>query len=171
MTDFPRSQTSSSGEQRDGDLLRRAANGAVGGVLATAVMTAYRMPVASSLPPTAKFWTQYVAGGEQSDHPIPALVLHLGYGAAAGAAFGVLFRPFGRRSDRDEVREAGGVALGTLYALALSVFGERAILGRLLSTDLDSTESLIFHVGHLVFGLSLGSWVASGSTVEDLEFW
>lgn len=161
--------TVSSDEQSDGDFLRSAVNGAIGGALATVVMTAYRMPVASSLPPTAKFWARYVAGGEPEDHPIPALVLHLAYGTAAGSMFGVLFRPFRRGSDSDEGREVGGLVVGTLYALALSVFGEQMVLGGLLSTDLDDTESLIFHVGHLVYGLSLGSWIASESTFEDLE--
>ena len=146
-----------------------ALNGAVGGSLATVVMSAYRMPVAASLPPTATFWAKYVGGGDPEDHPVPALVLHLAYGAGAGAVFGALFRPFSGRTAGEGEREAGGVVLGALYALALSVVGERAVLGGLLSTDLDTTESLVFHVGHLVYGLSLGSWVASGSTYEDLE--
>lgn len=161
--------TAASENQSEGGVLQWATNGAVGGALATAVMTAYRMPVTESLPPTAAFWARYVADGEPDDHPVPALVLHLGYGAAAGSAFGVLFRRFDRRSDSDESREVGGVVLGALYALVLSVFGERVVLGRLLSMDLDATESLVFHVGHLVYGLSLGSWVASESTLEDLE--
>jgi hypothetical protein len=150
-------------------LLRSVVNGALGGTLATVVMTAYRMPVASSLPPTAEFWAQYVADGDADDHPIPALVLHLVYGAGAGSAFGVLFRPVDRRIESDEARETAGVVLGALYALTLSVFGERVVLGELLDVDLDGSESLVFHVGHLVFGLSLGSWVASRSTFEDLE--
>ena len=162
-------RTAAGENQSDSGVLQWAANGAVGGALATAVMTAYRMPVAASLPPTAEFWAHYVAGGEPDDHPLPALVLHLGYGAAAGSAFGVLFRQFERRSDSDESRELGGVVLGALYALVLSAFGERVMLGRLLSMDLDATESLVFHIGHLVYGLSLGSWVASESTLEDLE--
>ncbi|WP_245708104.1 hypothetical protein [Halobacterium jilantaiense] len=74
-----------------------------------------------------------------------------------------------RATDSENEQEAGGVVLGALYGLALSVVGERVLLGGLLSTDLDATESLVFHVGHLVYGLSLGSWVASGSTYEDLK--
>ena len=163
------SQPSTAAERSERDFLRWALNGAVGGALATAVMSAYRMPVAASLPPTARFWSAYVAGGEPGDHPVPAVVLHVAYGAVAGAVFGALFGPVcGRRADQT-AREAGGVVLGTLYALALSAFGERAVLAGLLSTDLDATESLVFHVGHLVYGLSLGSWVASGSTAEDLD--
>ena len=163
------SRASPDEESRERGFLRWALNGAVGGALATVVMTVYRMPVTASLPPTARFWAKFVAGGEPEDHPLPGLVLHALYGASAGAAFGGLFRPFSTRSDSENSREASGVVLGTLYALALSVFGDRVVLGGLLSTDLDATESLVFHVGHLVYGLSLGSWVASGSTYEDLK--
>lgn len=163
------SRTSPAEDSRERGFLRWALNGAVGGAFATVVMTAYRMPVAASLPPTARFWAEYVAGGEPEDHPLPALALHLAYGAAAGTVFGALFRTFGRTREREDERETSGVVLGTLYALGLSVFGERVVLGGLLATDLDATESLVFHVGHLVYGLSLGSWVASGSTYEDLE--
>lgn len=162
-------QASTGEESGKRGILQWALNGAVGGLLATVVMTAYRLPVAASLPPTARFWAKYVSGGDPGDHPVPALVLHLGYGAAAGTVFGALFRSFVGRSESDDEREAGGVVLGALYALALSVFGERVVLGGLLSTDLDATESLVFHVGHLVYGLSLGSWVASGSTYQDVE--
>lgn len=164
-------QASPAEEPRERGFLRWALNGAVGGAVATAVMTAYRMPVAASLPPTAKFWSEYVAGGEPEDHPIPALVLHLLYGVGAGTVFGAVFRPFSTRTDGEDRREVSGVVLGSLYSLALSVFGEYVVLGGLLDTDLDGSESLIFHVGHLVYGLSLGSWVASGSTYDDLELW
>jgi len=163
------SQASPAEEPRERGFLLWALNGAIGGALATVVMTAYRMPVAASLPPTARFWAEYVGGGEPEDHPIPALLLHLAYGVGAGTVFGAVFRPFSSRTESDDSREVSGVVLGSLYALALSVFGERVVLGGLLSVDLDATESLVFHVGHLVYGLSLGSWVASGSTYEDLK--
>jgi|AntRauMinimDraft_4_1070384.scaffolds.fasta_scaffold00025_46 hypothetical protein len=163
------SRASPAEEPRERGFLRWALNGTVGGALATVVMTVYRMPVTASLPPTASFWAKFVAGGEPEDHPLPGLVLHALYGASAGAVFGALFRQFSTRTDGENSREASGVVLGTLYALALSVFGDRVVLGGLLSTDLDATESLVFHVGHLVYGLSLGSWVASGSTYEDLK--
>jgi len=163
------SQASPATDRRERGTLWWLLNGAVGGAVATAVMTAYRLPVAASLPPTAKFWSTYVAGGDPDDHPVPALVLHAAYGAAAGAVFGALFRPLGADADSENEQEVGGVVLGALYGLALSVVGERVVLGGMLSTDLDATESLVFHVGHLVYGLSLGSWVASESTSEDLQ--
>lgn len=151
-------------------LLRRwAAAGTVGGAIATVVMTAYRMPVSRSLPPTAEFWARYVAGGEPDDHLLAALLMHLGYGAAAGTVFGALFGASRWGDATDSVREPAGVVAGALYGLVLSVFGTRVVLARLLAVDLDGTEALVFHVGHVVYGLSLGSWVASRATLADLD--
>ncbi len=147
----------------------------MGGVVATLVMTAYRLPVSRSLPPTARFWSKFVAGGRPEDQPLPALALHLLYGAGAGAAFGLLApRPSdasatpgtgsdARTDDADETArlEAVGLLAGVGYALALSAFGERALLDRLLDVDLDSDERLVFHAGHVVYGLALGTWVGS----------
>ncbi len=142
--------------------------GGVGGLVATVVMTVYRMPTTESLPPTAEFWAQYVAGGDPDDHPLPAIALHLLYGIGGGAAFGALYPALERRAGSDTAREAGGTALGALYGLAMSVFGARVVLERVLGQDLDGTERLVFHVGHLVYGLTLGSWVASESRLRDL---
>jgi hypothetical protein len=146
-----------------------AANGAVGGALATAVLTAYRLPVTDSLPPTAQFWSQYVAGGDPDDHAAPALALHLAYGTAAGSAFGVAFRQLWDRRDDDPRRAYAALALGTLYGLALSAVGERVLLDDLLSATLDDVDSLVFHASHLVYGLSLGSWLAADATVDDVD--
>lgn len=156
--------------------LKWAGNGVVGGAIATVVMTAYRMPVTTSLPPTAEFWATYVAGGEPDDHPIAALLLHLGYGAAAGGVFGVLFRVAmrdrlgnpDRDAQRDRLREVLGLLAGVGYGLALSVFGRRLLLGRLLPMELDPTERFVFHASHVVYGLSLGSWVAAQMTVKEI---
>jgi len=157
--------------------LRWVGNGIVGGTIATVVMTAYRMPVTTSLPPSAAFWSTYVAGGEPEDHPVAGLLLHLGYGAAAGGVFGVLFRlamrdrlgnPEGD-AQRDRLREVLGLLAGVVYGLALSVFGRRLLLGRLLPMELDPTERFVFHVSHVVYGLSLGSWVAAQMTVSEIS--
>lgn len=147
---------------------RWAARGGAGGLAATVVMTVYRLPTTESLPPTAEFWAQYVAGGDPEDHPVPAFVLHLLYGIGGGAAFGALYPALERRASSDTAREGGGTALGAAYGLAMSVFGARVVLRRLLGLDLDGTERLVFHVGHLLYGLSLGSWVASESRLRDL---
>jgi hypothetical protein len=153
-------QLSRPGRDRDETPLQRAADGAVAGLVATVVMTAYRMPISHSLPPTAEFLARY-AGGDPEDHTVSAVLLHLGYGAAAGSAFGLLFRASGWGRTADPEREGAGVVLGALYGGVLSAVGTRLILDRLLSMDLDANEALVFHVSHVVFGLSLGSWVSS----------
>ncbi|WP_435180191.1 hypothetical protein [Halorussus sp. AFM4] len=159
----------------------RLAEGTKDGLLATLVMTAYRLPVSRSLPPTAQFWAKYVAGGDPDDHPIAAIALHLLYGAVGGAVFGALTPADSPResrttgnpasesdsdSRRTASREALGLAWGSLYALALSVFGERVVLGGLLDEDLDVDERLVFHAGHLVYGLSLGTLYGSRTSDE-----
>ncbi len=123
-------------------------------------MTAYRLPVARSLPPTATFWAKYVGGGDPSDYPVVALVLHLLYGAGGGVAFASAFRASERTPTEWE-----GVAAGTIFGVVLSVFGSRVVLGELLDRSLDPDEALVFHVGHLVYGLTLGTWI--GSRLRD----
>ena len=152
-------------DAEDVPLSRRVAEGAEGGLVATLVMTAYRLPISRSLPPTALFWAKYVAGGEASDHPVAGLLLHLLYGVGGGAAFGPLLSS---RQSRDTARrEAVTLLLATGYGIALSIFGERVVLERVLGLDPDADERLVFHVSHVVYGLTLGTWV--GSRTGDRE--
>ena len=138
--------------------LRALLLGLKGGAFATLVMTAFRMPISRSLPPTANFWARFF-GGEPDDHPVPAFVLHVLYGVAGGAFFGLLFE---RRGGRTRAGiELTDIARGLLYSLGLSVFGSRVILGRVVGMDLESDEALIFHVGHAIYGLALGAWMGS----------
>ncbi|UPV98838.1 hypothetical protein M0R88_09865 [Halorussus gelatinilyticus] len=146
---------------------RQVRDGAVGGLVATLVMTAYRLPISRSLPPTARLWALYVAGGDEDDHPVPAVVLHLLYGTVAGALFGAAGALLGgdptptADDDAEARREEVGLLAGVGYALALSWFGERVLLRRLLGMDPDRDESLVFHVGHVIYGLTLGTWIGS----------
>ncbi|WP_170977229.1 hypothetical protein [Halorussus salinisoli] len=156
-------------------LAARLTEGSKAGLVATLVMTAYRLPVSRSLPPTARFWSKFVSGDDPDDHPIAALALHLVYGTVGGAVFGALTpfdsrrgsRGFRRaRSDDGDSRETAahealGLLWGAVYALALSVFGERVVLERVLDMDPDVDERLVFHAGHLVYGLSLGTMFGS----------
>jgi len=145
---------------------RRIVEGAKGGLVATLVLTAYRLPVSHALPPTAQFWSKFVSGGDPQDHTVPALVLHLLYGLGAGALFGAVFperetthrETADRRTARNEV---AGLLSAAVYGLALSIFGEKIMLNRVFGMDLDADEGLVFHVGHLVYGLSLGTWLGS----------
>ncbi|WP_224332922.1 hypothetical protein [Haloprofundus halobius] len=120
------------------------------GAIGTAVMTLFRLPVARSLPPTGAFWEQY-AGGDP-DAIGPAFLLHFLYGIGGGVAFVPVART---------IRDRGlttTLFVGVLYGLALSVFGTRVMLRRLLGMDLDHDEAVVFHAGHVVYGLTIGIW-------------
>lgn len=149
-----------------GWLARAVLRGAVGGLIATVVMTLYRLPIFKGLPPTAEFWARYVAGGEAEDHPVPGFALHLLYGTVAGAAFGAAFALLdGRVGLR---RDYLGVVAGPLYGFALSVFGTRVLFPYVLRRDLDHEHAMVFHVGHVVYGLTLGTWLASRERLGEV---
>lgn len=135
--------------------------GVQGGVVATLVMTAYRLPVSRSLPPSANVWAKYVGGGDPDQYTVEGIVLHLLYGAVAGGVFGAIVPESG--TDPTVRREVRDVAWGVAYAVALSVFGSRVMLGRVLGMDLEADEALVFHLGHVVYGLALGTWLGSRS--------
>lgn len=141
--------------------LERALVGAEGGLIATLVMTAYRLPVSRSLPPTANFWAQYVGGGDPEQYTLQGAVLHLVYGTVAGGVFGALVPE--RGSDSESRREVVDVLRALGYSVVLSVFGSRVILARVLGMDLEADERLVFHLGHFVYGLTLGTWMGSRS--------
>lgn len=130
-----------------------------GGFVATLVMTAYRMPISRSLPPTANFWATYVGGGDPEQYPIQGLLFHLLYGTVAGGVFGVGFSS--RSGETEAHTEIRGVLRAIGFSVVLSAFGSRVVLGRLLGMDLEPDEALVFHLGHLVYGLTLGTWLGS----------
>lgn len=133
--------------------------GAMAGAMATVVMSAFRMPISRSLPPTAWFWTEYLEEGHPREHLGAVFGLHLLYGASAGVGFGALFGPY--LAGRDVTQERRGSVLGTVYGMLLSLFGVAVVLERLLGMDPDPDERFIFHVGHLIFGLTLGTMFGS----------
>lgn len=147
------------------NLPRTLARGVAAGVHATAVMTLYRIPITDSLPPTADFWAKYVGDGDPGDYPLQGLVLHVLYGAAGGAAFAVLFE---RLAGGPTVqRERRGALLGGIYGVVLSAVGRIAILEGQLGMDLEPDERWIFLVSHVVYGLTLGSWLGSRLSREQ----
>lgn len=137
--------------------------GSLGGLVATLSMTAFRMPTNKSLPPTAIFWAKYVGSGEPEDYPVIAIILHLLYGIVSGILFAILTPGDG---DSEEVAESKGALLGTAYGTILSVFGTQVILSRVLGQDPDTDERLVFHISHIVYGLTLGTWVGSRFGVD-----
>ena len=148
-----------SGREPDRTPLGRAILGMAGGFVATLVMTAFRLPISRSLPPTADFWATYVGGGDPEQYTIQGIVLHLFYGAVAGGVFGALVDL--DRNDSEASREVRGAVLGTVYGLTLSAFGTRVLLEGLLGMALEPDERLVFHLGHVVYGLTLGTWLGS----------
>jgi hypothetical protein len=124
-------------------------------------MTVFRMPVANSLPPTADFWARFVGDGGSEECPFPAFALHLLYGTLAGGLYGLLSAGSGRKARSEAGMEFRDLVKGALFSVCASVFGTRVVLKRVVGMDLDRDEALVFHVGHLVYGLSLGAWVGS----------
>ncbi len=139
--------------------------GIQGGFVATLIMTAFRLPLLRSLPPSANFWSQYVAGGDPEEHTIPGLALHLLYGIGSGALFGVLFSLYD--AGRSIEPEQRGLVWGSVYGMVLSAVGVQVVLNGLLDIRLDADELALFHAGHLVYGLSLGAWVGSRTEGTD----
>ncbi|AFZ72695.1 hypothetical protein [Natronobacterium gregoryi] len=145
-----------------------AVRGLQAGFVATLIMTAFRLPVLRSLPPSANFWAQYVSGGDPGDHPVAGLGLHLAYGTQAGAIFGGLFAL--QDAERSIEPEQRGLVWGSVYGLALSALGSQLLLRELLDIRLESDELALFHAGHLVYGIALGAWVGSRTEgVDDPE--
>jgi hypothetical protein len=147
-------------------LYHAAIRGIMGGIVATAVMTLYRLPIFRALPPTAEFWARFVGGGDAEQYPLHGLILHFGYGAAAGGVFGPAFATIDRRTRLD--RERLGIVSGLTYGLVLSVIGHRIIFQRVLGRELADDEAIVFHVGHTIYGLTLGTWFGSHERFGDV---
>ena len=153
------------GPSRRAHVLSAAVRGLQAGVVATAIMTAFRLPIVRSLPPSANFWARYVGGGDPEDHPLAGLLLHLVYGTTAGAIFGGLFALLD--AERSMEAEQRGILWGAVYGMGLSAFGTQVMLKELLDVELETDELALFHASHLVYGISLGAWV--GSRTEGVE--
>jgi len=144
-----------------------AVRGLQAGFVATLIMTAFRLPIMRSLPPSANFWAQYIGRGDTDEYPGIGLLLHLLYGTTGGALFGSLFGLLS--AERAIEPEQRGIVWGSVFGLVLSVFGTQVVLNGILDTRLEADELALFHAGHLVYGISLGAWVGSRTEgVEDL---
>lgn len=130
-----------------------------GGLFATVVMTAFRLPILRSLPPTANFWSKYVGRGHPEEYTGIGLVLHLVYGAVGGAIFGLLYATLDLFPGA--ATETRGVIWGGAYGMALSVFGDRVVLQRALGMPVEEGTETVFHTSHLIYGVALGGWVGS----------
>ncbi len=70
------------------------------------------------------------------------------------------------KSKRD--RCLGAIGLSMVYGLALSVFGTRVIFKQLLGEELEPDEGTVFHVAHVIYGLTLGTWMSSREQLGDV---
>ncbi len=140
-------------------IIAEVGRGLQAGMVATAIMTAFRLPLMRSLPPSAHFWSRYIGGGTPDEYPGIGLFLHFVYGTIAGALFGGLFAILD--SERSIEAEQRGILWGSVYGMVLSAFGSRVMLEALLDIELDEDELTLFHAGHLVYGIALGAWVGS----------
>jgi len=134
------------------------ARGVVGGLIATAVMTVYRFPIFRALAPTAELWV-LLRGGEPEQYPGVGLVLHFLYGAVGGGVFGFIFHQVQFRTARGQ--RTGSLVLALGYGIVLSFIGTRVVFRRLLGEKLEPDEAAVFHVGHVIYGLTLGTWLSS----------
>ncbi|WP_204366098.1 hypothetical protein [Halogeometricum pallidum] len=148
--------TRSDGEN-ESDRTSALTTGVIAGFVATVVMTAFREPTARSLPPTSDFLSRWF-GGDSEDYAVSSLLLHLAYGIGGGVGFGLGWNRRGTRSDEPETV---GLVLGSLYGIALSLFGEHVVLKYLVAMELETDESAVFHAGHLIYGLTVGVWFGS----------
>ena len=134
-------------------------DGLVGGAVATVVMSAFRTPISRSPPPPAWFWAEYLGDGEPTDYVGRGFLLHLLYGTVGGGVFGALVGP--HLSGTEETRERRATLIGAGYGVLLSLFGVSVVLQRVLGMDLEPDETFVFHVSHLIYGLTLGTWLGS----------
>lgn len=139
-------------------VFRGLVRGTVGGLIATVLMTLYRFPVFRALPPTADFWAKHVGGDDTEAYPGTGLFLHFLYGGVAGGLFGAAINAAGLRNEREHGLVVIGLSLA--YGLALSLFGTRVVFRYLLKEDLEPSETVMFHIGHVIYGLTLGTWLS-----------
>jgi ABC-type uncharacterized transport system permease subunit len=147
-------------------LFRNIVRGCKGGLIATAVMTVYRVPVFRALPPTAEFWSRYIGHRDAEAYLPQGVLLHFLYGMVAGGLFGPLFSWLTARQSMD--RPFAGVVYGLVYGLLLSVIGTRIMFEHVIDNELEPDQALVFHVGHAIYGLTLGTWLASHERFGDV---
>ena len=140
--------------------------GIKGGLVATIVMTVFRLPMFRALPPTAEFWATYLGEKPAEAYQFHGLVLHVVYGSMAGAAFGPVFAIANRHYPGN--RNYLALLTGLIYGVILSLIGTRLIFPYLLREDLQEDEALVFHVGHIIYGLTLGMWFGTHARAGEV---
>lgn len=134
------------------------AAGVVGGLVATALMSVVMKVIGDGSPPPTAALVAKFAGGDPPDHLAPGMLLHLLYGAVAGAVFALALPAIGL-----EGAGIGAVtALGLGYGLLLAVGGMVFWMKLVLAMDPEPNRAKVFVTVHLVYGLVLGLIVGTG---------
>ena len=129
-----------------------------GGFVATFVMTAVRMGLASDAgsPPSAAVWAKYVGNGQPEDYKLRGMALHFLYGTVAGGVFAWVFTLFDLGFPIDTL--TGGVLWGLVYGFVLFAIGAGFWLKGVLGMSPEKKMALVFLIGHLAYGLTPGLW-------------
>ena len=162
---FPWEDTADDGKR---PVWRRAAEGFVAGVVATAVMTGFRIgakkaglmdrrPPHSEVVGRLRAITGHAPWGRRAERT--ATIAHYAFGGVAGAVYGVV----GPR----RARPAGGVAFaGALWAV--SYVGVFPRIGLMPSPSRDDTgRQVVTAVDHVVYGLTLDALLGIADRVSD----
>lgn len=137
-------------------------SGLVGGLVATAVMTAFMMASGDDSPPPTAMLVATFAGGDPEDYLPQGMALHVAYGTAAGWVFGLLaaagvlaFAPSNLPN---------GIGNGLVYGLVLMVPAVVWMRG-LIGMEPGPSDVGRMTGFHLVYGLVLGAFVGAGILV------
>lgn len=134
-------------------------DGVAGGIVATIVMTAFMMALGDdSPPPTALFWSQYVADGPPEEYMAQGMALHLLYGLGAGVVLALVLPAVGFASAGLTTALGLGVGYGVVLFVGAAVFWMNVVL------DIDAELPMVamFLVFHLIYGVVLGAWFGAG---------
>lgn len=132
------------------------ANGLVGGLVATIIMTIVQMRAGGDdPPPTAVLWSKYVGDEGPGAYMMQGMVLHFIYGTSAGGAFGVI----AYLVDLDLADSLIGIGSGVGYGIVLFLIAAVFWMNMILKLDADRPQVIMFLIFHLVYGLVLGLWM------------
>lgn len=134
-------------------------SGFVGGLVATIGMSIVMNVMGGGPPPTANFIARF-AGGTPEDYQMPGMLLHLLYGAVAGAVLVVLAVG---ALDVSLIGTLGGALVwSVVWAIFLMVVGAVVWIRGVIGMRPSGGMIMQFGVVHLVYGIVLGAWLGLG---------
>lgn len=132
--------------------------GLVWGFVATIVMTMTMMAVGDGGPPPTAALVAKFAGGTPEEQKKPGMLLHMLYGAIAGAVFAVGVPLVGLSLDSIGVATGLGFVYGVVLMIGGMVFWLRLVIG----VEPDKDMMKVFGIVHVVYGVVLGALLGTG---------